>query len=66
MGSLKDQPPGRPAQVRDPEKEELASRVENLERQVALYERREELRSLIQKMGGPDPESGSSTKKNSR
>jgi transposase-like protein len=66
LGSLEDQPPGRPAQIRDLEKEALASRVEALEREVHLYKRREELRSLIQKMEEPDPESGSSTKKNSR
>ena len=66
LGSLEDQPRGRPPQVKDAEKEQLAGRVEELERQVRLYERREELRSLIQKMEGPDTGSGSSTKKNTR
>lgn len=66
LGSLEDQPRGRPPQPRDPQKEQLESRLRALERQVRLYEQREELRLLIQQMEESDGKSGSSTKKNSR
>src|SRR3974390_3281071 len=65
LNALQDQPPGRPKGTTDPEKEQLQSRVEQLERQVRLYEQREELRKLLKQMeppGGP----GGSTKKNSK
>ena len=65
LNALQDQPPGRPKGTADPEKEQLQSRVERLERQVRLYEQREELRKLLKQMeppGGP----GGSTKKNSK
>lgn len=61
VGSLEDQPRGRPSPVIDPDKEQLQSQVEELKRKVRLYEEREALRLLIQDMEGP-----SSTKKNSR
>lgn len=63
LGSLEDQPRGRPPQITDPDKEELQSRVEELGRKVRLYEEREALRLLIQDMEDP---SGSATKKNSK
>ena len=65
LNALQDQPPGRPKGITDPEKDQLKSRVEQLERQVRLYEQREELRQLLRQMEEPDG-SGSSTKKNSK
>ena len=65
LNALQDQPPGRPKGTADPEKEQLKTRVEQLERQVRLYEQREELRQLLKQMEEPDG-SGSSTKKNSK
>jgi hypothetical protein len=43
----------------------LQSRVDELEKQVRLYEQRDKLRTLIQQMEESD-RSGSSTKKNSK
>jgi hypothetical protein len=63
--SLEDQSTGRPAAPKDPEKERLQRRVQELERQVRLHETREELRALLKQMEEPAA-SGSSTKKNSR
>ena len=65
LQALEDQPKGRPPAPTDPEKEQLQSRVEALEKKVRLYEQREQLRALIQEMEEPD-ETGSSTKKNSK
>ena len=65
LNALQDQPPGRPKGITDPEKDQLKSRVEQLERQVRLYEQREELRQLLRQMEEPEG-SGSSTKKNSK
>lgn len=65
LHALQDQPPGRPKGTSDPEKDQLKNRVEQLERQVRLYEQRDALRQLLKQMEGPDG-SGSSTKKNSR
>jgi transposase-like protein len=65
LNALTDQPPGRPKGTADPEKDQLKTRVEQLERQVRLYEQREELRKLLKQMEEPEG-SGSSTKKNSR
>ena len=65
LHALQDQPPGRPKGTADPEKEQLQNRVEQLERQVRLYEQREELRKLLKQMEEPG-EPGSSTKKNSK
>lgn len=65
LNALQDQPPGRPKGTVDPEKDQLQSRVEQLERQVRLYEQREQLRKLLKQMEEPEG-SGSSTKKNSR
>jgi transposase len=65
LQSLEDQPKGRPPAPSDPEKNQLRSRVEELEKKVRLYEQREELRALIKQMEESD-ETGSSTKKNSK
>ncbi|HWT79133.1 MAG TPA: helix-turn-helix domain-containing protein [Candidatus Methylomirabilis sp.] len=61
LHALRDQPPGRPKGTTDPEKNQLKSRVEELEHKVQLYEQREELRKLLKQMEEPG---GSSTKKN--
>jgi transposase-like protein len=65
LNALQDQPPGRPKGTSDPEKDQLKSRVEELERQVRLYEQRDQLRSLLKQMEESD-DTGSSTKKNSK
>jgi transposase len=65
LHSLEDQPKGRHPAATDPDKEQLQSRVQELEKKVRLYEEREELRALIQQMEEPG-EPGSSTKKNSK
>ena len=65
LHALEDQPPGRPKGTTDPEKDQLKIRVEQLERQVRLYEQRDTLRTLLKQMEEPDP-TGSSTKKNSK
>jgi len=65
LNALQDQPPGRPKGTTDPEKDQLKSRVEELEHKVRLYEQRDELRKLLKQMEEPaDP--GSATKKNSK
>ena len=65
LNALQDQPPGRPRGTTDPEKDQLKTRVEELERKVRLYEQRDTLRTLLKQMEEPDP-TGSSTKKNSK
>lgn len=65
MRALEDQPAGRPANSTDPEKDQLKSRVEQLEHQVRLHEQRDKLRSLLKQMEESDS-TDSSTKKNSR
>ena len=62
LNALQDQPPGRPKGTTDPEKDQLKSRVEQLERQVRLYEQRDNLRTLLKQMESR-PERDS-TKKN--
>jgi transposase-like protein len=62
LNALQDQPAGRPKGATDPEKDQLKSRVEQLERQVRLYEQRDNLRTLLKQMESrPDRDS---TKKN--
>ena len=62
LNALADQPAGRPKGTTDPEKDQLQSRVEELERQVRLYEQRDALRTLLKQMESrPDRDS---TKKN--
>jgi transposase-like protein len=65
LGALGDQAPGRPKELTDPRKDRLQQRVEELERQVRLYEQRDQLRTLLKHMEESD-DSGSSTKKNSK
>ncbi len=50
LNALADQPAGRPKGTTDPEKDQLKSRVEELQRQVRLYEQREALRTLLKQM----------------
>ena len=64
LDALQDQPPGRPKGITDPEKDQLKTRVERLERQVRLYEQREQLRALIKEMESRPARD--STKKNSK
>jgi transposase-like protein len=64
LKALQDQPPGRPKGTVDPEKDQLKSRVEELERKVRLYEQRDQLRALLKEMESRDDRD--STKKNSR
>src|SRR5215472_16155093 len=65
LNALEDRPAGRPKGTMDPQREQLQSRVEQLERQVRLYEQRDELRKLLKQMEEPEG-SGSSTTKNSK
>jgi transposase-like protein len=65
LNALEDQPPGRPKGITDPEKDQLKNRVQELERQVRLYEQRESLRTLLKEMEEPRADRGSATKKNS-
>jgi hypothetical protein len=65
LRALEDQPPGRPKAPADPAKDQLQSRVEELERQVRLYEQRDALRTILKEMEESAP-AGSSTKKNSK
>jgi transposase len=64
MQALADQAPGRPKSLTDPEKDQLKSRVAQLERQVRLYEQRDQLRQLLKQM--ESREDRDATKKNSR
>ena len=65
LQSLEDQPKGRPPSETDRQKDQLRSRVMELEKQVRLYEERDQIRTLLKRMEEPD-EPGSSTKKNSK
>src|SRR5438034_9861952 len=65
LQSLEDQPKGRPPTATDPEKEQLQSRVQELEKKLRLYEEREERRTLIKQMQEADA-TRASTKKNSK
>jgi transposase len=47
LSSLQDQPTGRPKLPRDPEKEALQHRVQQLEQQMQLHQQREQLRQLL-------------------
>jgi transposase len=64
LTALQDQPPGRPKGTTDPEKDQLKSRVEELERQVRLYEQRDNLRTLLKQMESRSDRD--STKKNEK
>lgn len=47
LTSVEDQPTGRPKTPRDPQKEKLQHRVEQLEKQVRHYEQKEKLHQLL-------------------
>jgi transposase len=47
LTSLEDQPTGRPPTPKDPEKETLQRRVEQLQEQVQQQEQREQLRQIL-------------------
>jgi transposase-like protein len=63
LQSLEDRPKGRPPSETDPEKEQLQSRVNELERKVRLHEERDQIRALLKQMESRD--SRDSTKKKS-
>lgn len=65
LQSLEDQPKGRPPSERDPEKEQLQCRVQELEKKVRLHEERDQIRTLLKQMAEPD-QTGSATKKKSK
>lgn len=64
LNALQDQPAGRPRGTTDPEKDQLKTRVEELESKVRLYEQRDQLRTLLKEMASRSD--GDSTKKNSK
>jgi hypothetical protein len=64
LNALQDQPPGRPKGTSDPEKDQLKTRVEELERQLRLHEQRDNLRTLLKQMESRADRD--STKKNSK
>lgn len=64
LNALEERPAGRPKGTMDPEKDQLQNRVEQLERQVRLYQQREELHKLLKQMESRSDQD--STKKNSR
>jgi transposase-like protein len=64
LHSLEDQPRGRPPSETDPQKDQLQSRVNELERKVRLYEERDQIRTLLKQMESRD--NRDSTKKNSK
>jgi len=64
LQALEDQPKGRPPSEADPAREQLQSRVKELERQVRLYEQREALRALLKQMAESRSDRDSATKKN--
>lgn len=63
LQSLENLPRGRPASETDPEKDQLQSRVKELQRRVALYEERDQIRALLKQMESRSDRD--STKKNS-
>jgi transposase len=64
LQSLEDQPKGRPPSEQDPQKEQLQNRVNQLEKQVRLYEERDQIRQLLKQMESRSDRD--STKKNSK
>lgn len=64
LQSLENLPKGRPASETDPEKDQLQSRVKELQRRVALYEERDQIRALLKQMESRSDRD--STKKNSK
>jgi transposase len=66
LSALEDQPKGRPRKVQDPEKHQLQVQVEQLQKQVHVFQQKEKLRQLIKAMEEPRSVRGFSTKKNSK
>lgn len=66
LTALENQPRGRPRKVQDPEKHQLHLQVQQLQKQVHLFEQKEKLRQMIKAMEEPRSVRGSSTKKNSK
>jgi transposase len=64
LQALEDQPKGRPKRESDPEKEQLQSRVEQLQQKVRVFEEREKLRTILKQM--EESSGDSSSKKNSK
>ena len=64
LTALQNQPRGRPRKVRDPEKHQLHLQVQQLQKQVYLFQQKDKLRQLIKSMEGSIRDS--STKKNSK
>jgi transposase-like protein len=64
LAALEEQPKGRPKRPADPEKEQLHTRVKELERKLRLYEEKERLRKLLKQL--EEPPGGSSPKKKPR
>jgi transposase len=64
LQSLEDQPKGRPPSERDPQKEQLQKRVNELEQKVRLHEERDQIRKLLKQMESRS--NRDSTKKNSK
>ena len=62
--SLADQPPGRPPAAKDPDKEQLQNRVNELEKKLRLHEERDHIRTLLKQMESRSTDRDS-TKKNS-
>lgn len=65
LTALENQPKGRPRKVQDPEKHQLHLQVQQLQKQVHLFEQKEKLRQMIKGMEESRVR-GSSTKKNSK
>ena len=66
LTALQDQPRGRPSKVPDPEKHQLQVQVQQLQKQVHVFQQKEKLRQMIKSMEESRSVRGSSTKKNSK
>ena len=64
LTAVEDQPKGRPRKVKDPEKYHLQVQVQQLQKQVHIFQQKEKLRQMIKSM--EESRRGSSTKKNSK
>jgi transposase len=54
LSAVEDQPTGRPRNPKDPEKEVLQRRVQQLEQQVQHHQQREALRQLLNQWASKD------------
>lgn len=66
LEALTNRPPGRPEAERDPEKEELKQKVEDLEQKLLLSEHVEEIRKLMEGVKSLDQEKSKGKKKDKR